>query len=104
MTTTTKTTTPDRAEINRRNAQKSTGPRTPAGKERSRFNAVKHGLTAKSLVLPGEDPEALEGRFDAWKADLQPRNAVEDYLVEEAVRASWQLDRADRAQTVRLTS
>ncbi len=93
----------DRAEINRRNAQKSTGPRTAAGKERSRFNAVKHGMTAKTLVLPGEDPEALQHRLDGWTESLKPRNDLEQYLVERAVRVSWQLDRADRAEVARLT-
>ena len=104
MTTiiTTATTAPDRAEINRRNAPTSTGPRTPEGQDRSQFKAVKHGRTARTRVLPGEDAQALEGRLDGWKADLQSRNDVEDYLVAQAVRASWQLDRADRVQTVRL--
>ncbi len=93
----------DRAEVNRRNAQKSTGPRSAEGKERSRFNAVKHGMTAKTLVLPGEDPEALQHRLDGWVGSLKPRNELEEYLVERAVRVSWQLDRADRAEVARLT-
>jgi hypothetical protein len=59
-------TKPDRAEINRRNAARSTGPRTPEGKSRSRLNALKHGLTARTLVLPGEDPEAFRGRLEAF--------------------------------------
>ena len=94
----------DRAEINRRNAQKSTGPRTAEGKERSRFNAVKHGMTARTLVLPGENPEALQRRLDGWAESLKPRNDLEQYLVERAVRVSWQLDRADRAEVARLTA
>ena len=102
MNTTTPTT--DRAEINRRNARKSTGPKTAEGKDRSRFNAVKHGVTAKTLVLPGEDAEALRVRLDAWTEDLQPRDDVEQYLVERAVQVSWQLDRADRAEVARLAS
>ena len=61
-----------RAEANRRNAQKSTGPRTAAGKDRARFNAVKHGMRAKTVILPGEDPDALQARLDAWTNDLQP--------------------------------
>jgi hypothetical protein len=93
---------PDRAEINRRNARKSTGPRTPEGKARSRFNAVKHGMTAKTLVLPGEDPELLAARLESWTADLGPQNAVERFLVEQAVHSSWKLDRADRAEAARL--
>ena len=96
------TTTTDRAEINRRNAQKSTGPMTPEGKSRSRFNAVKHGMAAKTLVLPGEDPEVLRERIEAWTADLQPENDLEQYLVDRAAAVSWQLDRADRADTARL--
>jgi hypothetical protein len=100
----TTSTTTDRAEINRRNAQKSTGPRTAEGKDRSRFNAVKHGLNAKTLVLPGEDADALQRRSEAWTADLAPRNDVEQYLVDRAVQVSWQLDRADRVEVARLAS
>src|SRR4051812_24503321 len=100
MTTT--PTAPDRAAINRRNAQKSTGPRTAQGKSRSRFNALKHGLTAKTPVLPGEDADAYQGRIDAWKRDLAPRDHVEDGLAHRAAHLSWLLDRADRAETARL--
>ncbi len=105
MTMTTTATPPklDRAEINRRNAQKSTGPRTPEGKNRSRFNAVKHGMTARTLVLPGEDPDALQERLDSWIGNLQPQNEVEQFLVEQAVQSSWKLDRADRAEVARLS-
>src|SRR5947207_12841667 len=97
-------TTTDRAENSRRNGSKCTGPKTPEGKNRSRFNAVKHGLSAKTLVLPGEDGEAFQGRLDSWTNDLAPRNDVEQDLVGRAVQVSWQLDRADRAEVARLTS
>ena len=45
-------------EANRRNAQKSTGPKTERGKARAKLNAIKHGLTARTImsVLPQEDP------------------------------------------------
>src|SRR5215469_16925263 len=69
---------------NRRNASRSTGPKTAEGKARMRLNALKHGLTADTVVLPGEDPAALEARVDAWKDDLRPGGALEDYLVERA--------------------
>src|SRR5262249_52013074 len=88
----------ERAEINRRNAQKSTGPRPPEGKALPRFNALKHGRRAETIVLPGEDAEAFQARRDAWMADLQPSNDVETYLVDKAARVSWQLDRAERAE------
>src|SRR5262249_33272496 len=97
-------TTPDRAAINRRNAQKSTGPRTAEGKARSRFNALKHGLTAQTAVLPGEDPEAFQERVDPWKDVLGPRTAVEDFLAGQAAQLTWQLERANRAETARLAA
>jgi hypothetical protein len=50
----------DRAAINRANSQQSTGPRTESGKQRSSLNALRHGLTAQSAVLPSEDPAAYE--------------------------------------------
>jgi hypothetical protein len=77
-----------RIEANRRNAQRSTGPRTPEGKSRSRFNALQLGLTAKLPVLPGEDAQAYQGRLDAWTARLRPRNPIEQSLVEVAPRWS----------------
>ena len=89
-------------EASRRNARKSTGPRTVEGKDRSRYNAVKHGMTAKTPVLPGEDEGAFQKRVESWKDDLRPRGAVEDFLVERAARISWQLDRVERAHTARL--
>jgi hypothetical protein len=104
MTTATTTTTTKRAEANRRNARKSTGPRTPEGKDRSKFNAIKHGLNARTLVLPGEDAGAFQERLDAWADDLQPRNDVEQALIERSATLSWQLERADRADAARLAS
>jgi hypothetical protein len=91
-------------EANRRNARNSTGPRTTAGRNKSRFNAVKHGFRAQKAVMPGEDPASLQERLDDWTADLQPRNSVEQYLVDRGVRLSWQLDRVLRAQDARLTT
>ena len=44
---------------NRRNALRSTGPRTDEGRAKCRLNAVKHGLAAQALLLPGEDAETL---------------------------------------------
>ena len=50
----------------------STGAKTPEGKARSRFNAVKHGLSATIPVLPGEDPDAFRRRQEAWAEALAP--------------------------------
>jgi hypothetical protein len=54
-----------RAEANRRNSQKSTGPKTDEGKAKSRFNALKHGMTAQSILLPGDDGQAFASRLCA---------------------------------------
>jgi hypothetical protein len=92
----------ERRAINLQNAQKSHGPKSQEGKVRSKFNALKHGLKAKTVVLPGEDAQQYQGLLDAWIADLQPQNDVELALVERAVTLTWQLDRAKRAETARL--
>src|SRR5215469_9295231 len=94
----------ERTAISRQNGQKSRGPKSPQGKARSRFNALKHGLKAKLPVLPGEDAQQYQGRLDAWIADLQPTNDLEQSLVERAVTITWQLDRAERAEAARLSS
>ncbi len=90
-------------EANRKNARKSTGPRTHAGKARACLNAVTHGLTAQTLILPDEDPRAYQARLDAWAADLRPCTAYEEGLVRHAVGLSWRLDRADRVQAALIT-
>ena len=97
-------TTEAQINANRQNSRNSTGPRTEAGRNRSRFNAVKHGFRAEKAILPDEDPAALHERLDDWTADLQPRNSVEQYLVERGVRLSWQLDRVTRAQDARTST
>jgi hypothetical protein len=51
--------TTGRAAVNKENAQHSTGPRTRAGKLRSSLNALTHGLTGRTVLLPSEDPAAL---------------------------------------------
>ena len=84
---------------NRRNALKSTGPRTEAGKARSRRNAITHGLNAHIETLPDEEKGAFEDRLNAWKAALQPWTPYEDDLIRRLAGYSWRLDRAERVQT-----
>jgi hypothetical protein len=91
-----------RVEANRLNGRKSKGPTTADGKSRSRMNALKHGLTAKELVLPGEEPDQLQQRVSVFKADFQPQNETEDYLVELAAIASWELQRCQRVIAAKL--
>jgi hypothetical protein len=91
-------------EANRRNAKKSTGPKTEDGKARSRLNALTHGLSARTVtpVLPHEDPKALDERIRKWVQDWQPRDEMENELVTRAAKLSWQIDRADRFETAHL--
>ncbi len=87
-----------RIEANRRNAKKSKGPTTEAGKAKVRLNAMKHGMTAKlPVALPGEDPEVFKARFAAFKGDLKPQSFVEEHLAERAAFISLQIERCDRA-------
>jgi hypothetical protein len=89
-------------EANRRNAAKSTGPRTAEGKDKVRFNAVTHGFTAATVVLPHEDEEAYRQRIEDWTRELDAPGKLGRYLVERVVKISWQLDRADKAERDRL--
>ena len=72
-------------DANRRNAQRSTGPKTEAGKARAKLNALKDGSHAKTVrpVLPQEDPIELDQRINQWISDLNPRNDAERELVIE---------------------
>ena len=74
---------------NRLNAQRSTGPRTEAGKAASRFNALKFGAEARSLVLPSEDPAELALLAIEYHQQFNPVGPLEDYLVQTLVQADW---------------
>ena len=87
---------------NRRNAQKSTGPKSEEGKQAVRFNALRHGLTASLAMLPDEDGNEFEVRLTDWVRVYRPRNAVERGQVERACYLSWQLLRVMRAQSAHL--
>jgi hypothetical protein len=68
-------------EANRRNARKSTGPVTEDGKLRSRCNAVRHGLTAETVIGALEDAEDYQAFEAAIVADYDAQSAVEGELV-----------------------
>jgi hypothetical protein len=87
-----------KAEANRRNAQKSTGPKTPEGKAAVRLNAVRHGLLSEEVLLPGEDGEALGELGERLGAELQPVGALENLLVDRIVAAVWRLRRLGRVE------
>jgi hypothetical protein len=82
-----------RAEINRENAQYSTGPKTEEGKQRSSLNALRHGLTSQTVVLPGEDLELYHQHLASFQHDLRPFGADEHNLVQILADTSWRLHR-----------
>ncbi len=78
-----------RIEANRKNAQRSCGPKTPHGKAASSRNAVAHGLTARSILLAGENPDDfLRLRSEAF-AELKPRGVLESELADQIVDTLW---------------
>jgi len=88
-------TTDKQTEANRRNAQASTGPRTEEGKAVSGLNALKHGLTSVTWVLPTEDREQYERLRERMLADLNPVGTLEEELADEVVNLTWRLRRAE---------
>jgi hypothetical protein len=80
-------------EANKRNAKHSTGPRTADGKTRVASNALKHGLSAKQIVVVDE----RAGDFQAFRLgllnDLNPIGALEEVLSENIIAGQWRLRR-----------
>ena len=89
----------NRAAVNKANAQKSTGPRTAAGKQRSSLNALRHGLTGHTIVLPTEDHSAYQRHSHAFLDEYRPKEATETQLVQSLIDSSWQLNRAAAVET-----
>jgi hypothetical protein len=86
-------------EANRHNALKSTGPKTPEGKERSRCNAVRHGLTAETVIGALEDAEDYRAFEAAIIADYNAQSAVERELILRLASLLWRLRRATAMET-----
>jgi hypothetical protein len=86
-------------EANRRNARKSTGPTTEEGKHRSRCNAVRHGLTAETVIGSLEDAEDYKAFEAAITADYDAQSAVERELVLRLASVLWRLRRATTMET-----
>lgn len=86
-------------EANRRNGLKSEGPETARGKSISRFNALRHGLTAKEILLPGEDAESFLDLQHRLEIELDPVGALERELVNRLAALFWRLRRANRIET-----
>ncbi len=81
------------SEANRRNALKSTGPKSKKGKGRARLNALKHGLRAKDIVLPSEDEQEFVDLRRALITELGPEGSLEEQFAERIVVCLWRLRR-----------
>src|SRR5882724_9651302 len=85
-------------EANRRNALQSTGPTTPEGKAAVRLNALRHGLRARTVVLPGEQPEEFQQLCDDLEAEWRPKSRTEQFYVEQMAVSQWKLNRMEMAE------
>jgi hypothetical protein len=88
-----------RAEINRRNSLHSTGPTSSEGKEAVRLNAVKTGIYAKTIVLPGEDRAAYDAIGARLAAAHSPQTPQEKHIVQSIQDTEWRIDRVIGIET-----
>jgi hypothetical protein len=82
-----------RVAANRANAQLSTGPRTPEGRAVSSMNAVKTGLTGRTVLLPSDDAEAYRQHLAAYENEYKPVVLRERELVQSLADIQWRLQR-----------
>jgi hypothetical protein len=94
---------PRKIEANRRNALKSTGPRTPNGKKRVSRNATRHGFFSKWLLIQGRDGNESKQEYDSLSAGVQehysPVGWLEELWAEKIVVCSWRLRRLIRFES-----
>jgi hypothetical protein len=90
---------PAQIAANRRNALKSTGPKTARGKAIVSLNPVKHGFRSDAILLPGESPREFRRLLDSFRADYQPRHPAEEACVLQVAVAVWKTWRADYIET-----
>jgi hypothetical protein len=90
--------TPKQQAASRANAQKSTGPRTTAGKAASRFNALKHGIYAVHQIMFDEKPEDLAELSAEYHELCSPADAKQRLLVDTLVHSEWRLRRMRRVE------
>src|SRR3954454_4116064 len=86
-------------EANRRNAQRSTGPTSVAGKAASSMNALKSGIHAKSLLLPSEKLDELEQLIDDYYRSHNPDSPEARFHLDEVIHCEWLLRRYRAAET-----
>ena len=89
---------PAQVLASRANGQRSKGPRSVEGKAASSRNSLKLGITAKAIIIPGEDPADLARLTAEYHAHYQPVGPIEAALLENAVRAEWMKHRYYRLE------
>src|SRR5437764_1665842 len=94
---------PAQRAANLENSRKSTGPRTPSGRAKSRLNSTKHGLTGAGLALPVEDQAQVEARFQALEEDLHLADERDRLLADRVALLSLRLDRCAKYEAAALT-
>lgn len=89
---------------NRRNAERSTGPKTEAGKAVAAQNSLRHGMRARQIVCFDEKQADFESFHSAFVAALDPADAAEEQLAERIVLCAWRLRRAARVEAEMINS
>ena len=93
-----------RTSANKRNARKSTGPKTEAGKAASSQNRLAHGLCSEELLIGGETTADFEALLGSVRKAYNPVNDKEAMLTDQLVQALWRFNRAQRVETTMLQS
>ena len=87
-----------KTESNRINAKKSTGPNTKSGKSAVKYNALKHGIYTKDVVLPTEDVTQYRELLAAFRLEYEPETPTETYLIENVVSSIWRRRRVQASE------
>jgi len=85
--------TDKQTQANQQNAQHSTGPKTAEGRAAVRLNGLKLGLTAQTLILPGENEADFKELLDSYEAEHEPSTPIECDLVTQLAMATWRMRR-----------
>ncbi|MFH1700681.1 MAG: hypothetical protein ABIE07_08860 [Candidatus Zixiibacteriota bacterium] len=93
-------------KANKQNAQKSTGPKTEQGKRTASSNSLKHGLYAKDIIINTphykENKEEFEQLLGSLTGELQPKTALQDFMVLRIAVSIWRFRRSVRAETAEI--
>jgi hypothetical protein len=90
-------------KANLANATRSTGPKSSSGKETSRANSYKHGLTGSGIVLPEREAAEVKRRYDSFSATVKPVNEIDAAIVLHAARSSVRMEMCASYRTAMLT-